>query len=213
MQKIRGAALLAATALAVSGLAACGDEGEPTESSSTASPSAPEKSSTASSRAPEKSSTTQPTGSSTSAAGRGSGEGEVAELPAVAKKRTKDGAIAFNIFYQLRMGEALRTGETGTLKKYSKDCKPCTEYIRQTDADTARGVKMDKNPNGVGRTSATRQGDGGYKVSVTINADEYHEVMPDGSSGRTAKAITYTVETNTQWHDGHWVIQDSDLVE
>lgn len=213
VQTTRGVALLAASVLAMSGLAACGDEGgDAAESSSkTASPSAPEKESGSEESGSEEaseSSTSEASGSSEPA-----GDDEVAELPAAAKKQTKAGAVAFNEFYQEQMGEALKTGRVETLKEYSQGCDACDEYVRDTERATSRGVKMDKNPNVIGDTSATKRVDSGYKVTVEVKAKEYQEVLSDGSRGRKADAVTYTIATDTQWSEGHWVIRDSVIVE
>lgn len=197
MQKIRGAALLAATALAASGLAACGGEGEPAESSSTASPSAPETSSEAS-------------GSDTSGSSDGGGEGEVAELPAAAKKQTKEGAIAFNEFYWEARGEALKSGKTDVISAFSADaCEPCSAYIDTTNENAKRGVTMNKNPNTVHVTNASKRVDSGYKVTVQIEADKYHEVKREGGVGRSADPLNMEIVTDTRWVGGHWVINDS----
>lgn len=221
MQKTRGAALLAATLVAVCGLAACGDEGsEASASSSTASPSAPEKE--ASSEASESDSggsepeTSSPDSSELEASDgedESESDGEVTELPAAAKKKTKAGAIAFNEFYQRQMGEALKTGHVESLRKYSQNCEVCDEYISETERTSARGVKMDKNPNQIGKSTATKRVDSGYKVTVEVKAKEYQEVLSDGSRGRKADAVTYTIATNTQWSGGHWVIRDSVIIE
>ncbi|HIZ97491.1 MAG TPA: hypothetical protein H9805_02805 [Candidatus Janibacter merdipullorum] len=207
MQMIRGTAALAAGVLMVGGMAACGDEGEPEASSSTASPSEVE---------PSSSSDSSDSGSSSSSSGSSEtqGEGKVAELPEAAKKQTKAGAIAFNEFYQDQMGEALKTGKTETLEKFSHDaCDVCDEYIRETEKSTARGITMDKNPNRIGESTATARSDNGYKVTVEVQAAEYQEVLKDGSRGRSADAVTYTVATDTQWTGDHWVIRDSVIVE
>lgn len=202
MQKTRGAALLAATALAVVGLAACGDEGEPGEASSTASPSAVGGESSSDS--------TSSSGSSSSGA---DGDREVAELPEAAQKKTKAGAIAFNEFYQQQAGEALKTGRTETLERYAYDCTVCATYRKRISDRTAKGITIDKNPNSVGQATATKRSDGGYKVTLTVIADEYHEVLEDGSKGRTADSVTYTLTTDTQWHNEHWVIHDSVIIK
>lgn len=196
MQKIRGAALLAATALAASGLVACGGEEEPAESSSTASPSAPETSSEAS-------------GSDTSGSSDGGGEGEVAELPAAAKKQTKEGAIAFNEFYQHQLGESLRTGDTATIEEYTHDCDVCENFNEKTKANRSKGITMDRNPYSAHNVTATPRVDSGMKVSMTVKSSGYSEVLADDSKGREAEPTSYKLVTDTQWHDGHWVIHDT----
>lgn len=198
MQKTRGAALLAATALAVGGLAACGDEGEPGEASSTASPSAVGGESSSDS--------TSSSGSSSSGA---DGDREVAELPEAAQKKTRAGAIAFNEFYQQQLGEALKSGSTTTLKKYTNDCDVCENFIQKTEDNDAEGITMDRNPYSAHNLSATARDDGGMKVTLKVKSSGYHEVLADGSKGRSADETSYTLVTDTQWHEGHWVIHDS----
>lgn len=221
MQKTRGAALLAATLVAVCGLAACGDEGsEASASSSTASPSAPEKE--ASSEASESDSggsepeTSSPDSSELEASDgedESESDGEVTELPAAAKKKTKAGAIAFNEFYQVQVGEALKTGSTTTLEKHSSDCQFCDGMIQRVKDHAEKGVHMNKNPNTVRDLSATKRKDGGYRVEMTIDASEYHEVLPDGSKGRSADALSMTVVTDTQWENGGWVMHEQARTE
>lgn len=209
VQKTRGAALLAATALVMSGLAACGDEGGPGETSSTASPSAEDPSSSETSS----SSGDASSGSDSSSSSAGGGEGEVAELPAAATKKTKAGAIAFNEFYQRQAGEALKTGQTDLLKQMAYDCDVCDTYRKKISDRAAKGITMSKNPNSVGKASATPRTDGGYRVTITIQAEEHHEVLKDGSAGRTAKAVTYTLTTDTQWRGGQWEVHDSVIIK
>lgn len=53
------------------------------------------------------------------------GEGKVAAPPKEARAHTEEGAIAFSEWYQLQMGEALKTAESATLRSYSQDCAVC----------------------------------------------------------------------------------------
>lgn len=197
MQKTRGAALLAATALAVGGLAACGDEGEPGEASSTASPSAVGGESSSDS--------TSSSGSSSSGA---DGDREVAELPEAAQKKTKAGAIAFNEFYFTETGRALHTGNPEALEIYSEGCVVCDTLVQSIRADAQKGINMDRNPYTVDSSSARKRSDSGYRVELNLKVSEYSEVLKDGSKGRTAKAMSMTVVSDTQWHDGHWEMHD-----
>ena len=96
MQSTRGAAILAAVAVLTGGLAACADDSEPEESTTTASPIDPSKSSSTSSDSSSSSES-----SSESSTSSTSGEGKVAELPEEAKAQTKEGAIAFNEWYHV----------------------------------------------------------------------------------------------------------------
>ena len=209
VQKTRGAALLAATALVMSGLAACGDEGGPGETSSTASPSAEDPSSSETSS----SSGDASSGSDGSSSSAGGGEGEVAELPAAATKKTKAGAIAFNEFYQDQLGEALKTGNVAALEEYTASCDVCDNFIEKTEANKVKGVTMDRNPYSTHDASASNRPDSGFKVTLTVDSTGYREVLSDGSKGRQAKKTSYKVTTDTQWHEGHWVIRDSVIVE
>ena len=209
MQKTRGAALLAATALVMSGLAACGDEGEPGEATSTASPSAEDPSSSETSSSSGETSS----GSQDSSSSAGGGGDEVAELPDPATKKTKAGAIAFNEFYQDQLGEALKTGNIASLEKYTDACDVCDNFIEKTEANKAKGVTMDQNPYSTHDASASNRSDGGFKVTLTVDSKGYREVLSDGSKGRQAKKTSYKVATDTQWHEGHWVIRDSVIIE
>ena len=209
MQMIRGAAALTAGVLMVGGLAACGDEGEPEESSSTASPSEVERTSSS------EPSSSSGSGSSSSSSGSSEtqGEGKVAELPKAAKKRTKEGAIAFNKFYQEQLGEALTSGNTATLKEYTHECVTCDDFIKATEKDKAKGVTMDRAPYSAHKLQATTRDDGGMRVSLLVKSTGYREVLKDGSAGRSADPTSFTLVTDTQWHDGHWVIHDTVITE
>ncbi len=210
MQTTRGVALLTASVLAMSGLAACGDEGgDAGESpSSTASPSAPEKES--SSGAPEDESSTSEASESS---GSSSGGDEVAELPEAAKKQTKAGAIAFNEFYFSHSGEALHSGKTKSLERFSDGCDVCDSFVEGIQADAKRGTKMNRNPYTVENASARKRPDGGYRVEIQLNVAKYSEVLKDGSQGRTADSTSMTVVTDTQWVDGEWKMRDQVRVQ
>lgn len=199
MLKIRGAALVAATALVMGGVAGCGDEGEPAESSSTVSPSAV-----------EPSSSSEGSGSSTSSSGSSGpeGDGDVVELPAAAEERTKEGAIAFNKFYFAETGRALTTGKTDHLRKYSDNCLACDDFLKTVDQATADGTRMNRNPTSVAEVSAKRRSDSGYRVELEIRESAYYEVLKDGSKGRTADAASLTLVTDTQWTGQGWVMRD-----
>ena len=211
MQKTRGTALLAASLLVMGGLSACGDEGSGTDesSSTTASPSAPEKESSL--EAPEESSTSEASDSSESS--ESGGDDEVAELPAAAKKQTKAGAIAFNEFYFHHSGEALHSGETESLESFSDGCGVCDSFAEGIQADAKKGINMDRNPYVVDGASARKRSDGGYRVELQLNVAKYHEVLEDGSKGRTADSTSMTVVTDTQWTDGAWTIRDQVRVQ
>lgn len=211
MQKTRGVALLAASFLAMSGLAACGDEGGESESSSsTASPSAPEKESTseASASGDASESSSAETSESESSGGESEGGGEVVELPAAAKKQTKAGAIAFNEFYWEQVGESYKTGNPYVFDTYTRDCAVCDNIAGKVrDADDA-GTHMDKNPYSTRDSSATARKDSGFRVELTVDIEEYHEVLEDGSTGNAVESGAFTTVSDTQWIGGQWEIRD-----
>lgn len=214
MQKTRGTALLAASLLVMGGLSACGDEGgEASESSSTASPSAPEKTSSSESSDSESDSSASETSEASGSGSSGSEGGEVAELPAAAKKQTKAGAIAFNEFYQEQLGESLKSGDTATVEKYTHKCGACDNFNEQTEANMSRGITMDRNPYSVHNLTATPRTDSGMKVAMTVKSSGYREVLADGSKGRKADPTSYKLISDTQWHDGHWVIRNTVIVK
>ena len=204
MQKTRGAALLAATALVMSGLAACGDEGGPGETSSTASPSAEDPSSSETSS----SSGDASSGSDGSSSSAGGGEGEVAELPAAATKKTKAGAIAFNEFYWEQVGVAYTTGNPYVLEEYTDDCAVCDNIAGKIRADRKKGTHMNKNPYSVHKTAASPRSDSGFRVQLTVEVEKYHQVLKDGSQGKTIRPQSLTVVSDTRWADGQWEIRD-----
>lgn len=199
MHTMRGIAVLAAASMALTGLAACGGDVEPKVSTSTKSPRTP----VGGGRA------TDAAGSSSTPDANGA---TTLELPEQAKPKSEAGAIAFNEFYYEEKGNALKTGKTDLLQRYAENCEVCDEYIRIVDESTSQGIKMDKNPNEVRDVSAKERTDGGYRVELTIDASAYHEILPNGSTGRTAEALTYTAVTDTQWVNGHWTLHDWVLI-
>ena len=201
MHTTRGAALLAAAALTVSGLAACGDEGEPTESSSTASPSAVGDDSSSESSSGS-------TSSSSSESKDTKGDGKVVELPAAAKKHTKAGAIAFNEFYWEQVGKAYLTGNPYVLETYTKGCAVCDNIAGDIRKDKADGIHMSKNPYSVHDSSATPRSDSGFRVQLTVDISKYHQILKDGSKGSVIKAGSMTVVSDTRWTQGGWEIRD-----
>ena len=204
MQSTRGAAILAAVAVLTGSLAACGDNSEPQESTTTASPI---------DRSTNSPSSSESSSSSGSEASSPSGEGKVAELPEEAKAKTKQGAIAFNEWYQVQMGEALKTGDSSTLRAYSRGCALCDGLASRVDGYTEKGTRMNVNPNSVTKSSARERDDSGYRVEVDVHASSYHEVLKDGSMGRTADAVDMTLVSNTQWVGKQWQIQELAVVK
>lgn len=199
MQSTRGAAILAAVAVLTSGLAACGDNSEPQESTTTASPI---------DRSTESPSSSKSSSSSESETSSGDGLGDGAELPEEAKAQTKEGAMAFNEFFQVQSGEALTISDPAVVRQHSSDCPPCDAFADSVDTHAKNGTKMNRNPYTVRDVSARKRDDGGYRVQMRIDVKEYHEVLKDGSKGRTAKAMSMTMVTNTQWASDRWVIRD-----
>src|SRR5699024_8394675 len=150
--------------MAMTAVAGCGEEGGPTESTTTASPR--DKSSNSSTESPTGSSSTSP-GTSESSSGTAT-----AQLPEAATKKTKAGAIAFNEFYFVESGRALTTGETAPLEKYSQGCAPCDDFLQIVEEATADGIRMNKNPTSVREATAKPRSDSGYRVELNINESE-----------------------------------------
>lgn len=203
MQTIRGAALLVAGALMVSGLAACGGEGEPEESSSTASPSAVEPSSSESSESSGSGSSSPSPGSSGA-----QGDGEVIELPTAAKKHTKEGAITFNEFYWEQVGESYVTGNPYVLEAYTNDCAVCDNIAGKVRQDREDGVSTRKNPYSVRKSSARPRSDSGFRVELTVQINRYDRYRKSGERVGTIAAQSLTVVSDTRWSDGQWEIRD-----
>lgn len=196
----------------MTGLSACGDEGggESEAASSTASPSAPEKESSGEESSSESESSSDDASESKSSGSTGESEGgdEVAELPAAAKKQTKAGAIAFNEFYWEQVGEAYRTGNLDVFEKYTRDCAVCDNISSKVRDDDEAGTHMDKNPYSVRDSSASARTDSGFRVELTVDIEEYHEVLKDGSTGDSVESASFTTVSDTQWRDGQWEIRD-----
>lgn len=196
MHTTRGAALLAAAALTVSGLAACGDEGEPSESSSTASPSAVGDDSSTDSSASES--------GSTSASGENSSDSPD-DFPASAKKKTKEGAAAFGKFYFLEYGEAAHTGDTSVIESIdSSDCLVCSNGVEEIEADKKKGFTRSKNPYTVRQVQATKRPDEGYKVSMKVKVAAHHRLDSKGEPNGDIDATSYTMTQHVVWENGQW---------
>lgn len=203
MQSTRGAAILAAVAVLTGGLAACGDDSEPEESTTTASPIDPSKSSSTSSDSSSSSES-----SSESSTSSTSGEGKVAELPEEAKAQTKEGAIAFNEWYQMQMGEALKTADSATLRAYSEGCAVCDGLGDVADDFNQRDVRASKNPYAVAEgTTIRKRDDGGYRVEMDVKNSSYREVGADGAKGPEIQPVSMTIVSNTQWTSNGWQIR------
>ena len=197
MRPTRGAAILATAAVLIGGLTACGED-EPTEPTSTTA--SPIDKGTESS-----SSTSDGASSSTSVT--------AAQPPPAAQEHTKAGAIAFNKFYFTQIGEALHSGNPETIEAYSDGCPVCENVAEGVREDAERGIRMNRNPYTPTDLSASKRSDGGYRVELTVDVAEYHEVDEEGSKGRTADAISLQVVTDTRWKDGQWVMRDQVRVQ
>lgn len=199
MRKTRGAALLAATALAVSGLAACGDEGEPAGSSSTASPSAVGRSSSESSGSESSSSSTPAKDT----------KGLPGDFPTAAKERTKEGAAAFGKYYLLEFGDATHTGDTSAIEYMdASDCLVCSNGVEDIQTDAEKGFTRNKNPYTVSQVKATKRPDEGYKVSMEVEVAAHHRLDSSGEPNGDIKATSYTMTQHVVWTDGQWRMSD-----
>ncbi|SMC57217.1 hypothetical protein SAMN06296429_105167 [Janibacter indicus] len=199
MQSTRGAAILAAVAVLTGGLAACGDDSEPQESTTTASPI------DRSTDSPSSSESSSSSGSETSSA---SGEGKVAKLPEEAQAKTKEGAIAFNEWYLTQVGESLKTADSTTVRAYSSDCAFCDEIAKTADQFAKDGITADKNPYSLQVQSAKARTDSGYRVEVLLNISEYRKVASDGRRGPAVKPSSITLVTNTKQSAEGWRIHE-----
>ncbi|MGO1166255.1 MAG: DUF6318 family protein [Janibacter sp.] len=200
MHTTRGAALLAAAALTVSGLAACGDEGEPTESSSTASPSAVGDGSSSESSSDSES-------SSSSESQDTKGDGKAVELPAAAKKHTKAGAEAFGKYYHQAYGDAAESGDISAIKELrDSGCKACLAGEKQISDDAKQGWKRDRNPYSYQGLKATKRSDSGHKVTMTVKAKKHYRVDEEGEPNATVDPVSFTLDEHVVWRNGQWVM-------
>lgn len=199
VRKTRGAALLTATALAVTGLAACGDEGGQAESSTTASPSAASESST---EATGSESSSSPSSSSAVTSGE-----EVTELPAAAKSKTQAGAAAFGQYYHEAYGDAAESGDASIIETLrSPECKACLAGEKQIKDDAKKGWHRDTNPYSHSGVKATKRPDEGYKVTMTVKATKHHRLNEDGEPNAKVDATSFTLDEHVAWRSGRWVM-------
>lgn len=200
----RPAALMAATCLAISGLSACAGQGDGEETSSTTVSPLPGDSTTSSSS----SSTSSTSSSSTSTKG-----GDAApELPAAAKKHTKDGAVAFAKFYWDEGGEALKSGDTKTISALSaNECKVCQTYIDGIEKDAKKGLHADINPTQIGTSKVTEQTENraDYVVTLEANDKRYHLVDSQGKSTGQADPVAYDIQIYVDWEGSRWKVVDT----
>ena len=203
MQSTRGAAILAAVAVLTGGLTACGDDSEPQESTTTASPI------DRSTDSPSSSESSSSSGSETSS---GDGSGDDAELPddlpAEARKNTKEGAAAFGEYYYDAMADADHTGDTSDLRLLALDtCSPCKQAVTDIEADAKKGQTRSENPNTLTKVQASERPDSGYKVSMNVDVKPHH-VYENGEIVSDVEATNYTLTQHVTWQDGKWQISD-----
>lgn len=204
MQSTRGAAILAAVAVLTGGLAACGDDSEPQESTTTASPI------DRSTDSPSSSESSSSSGSETSS---GDGSGDDAELPddlpAEARKNTKEGAAAFGEYYYDALGEAALSGETSDLEMLEgKGCGVCATARENILEDAKKGWTRSKNPYSMTNVKATKRPDVGFKVSMDVAVAPHTRVDDKGKANGHVKATQYTLSEHVEWRDGRWQMLD-----
>lgn len=206
------------------GLAGCGGGEEPTEPTTTVSPRTPvgqgktnEASQGKTSDASGSESSSESTGkssSSTSGEGGGgsdssAGAGELPEdLPAVATKRTKEGAAAFGKAYQNEVGEASKSGDPSRLEKMATSkCPPCTQVVQDIRKDAEKGRVRSENPYSVSGLQATKRPDSGYKVSMDVDVAK-HRGLEDGKPYGTIDATQFHLTEHVIWRGGRWQVAD-----
>ena len=204
MQSTRGAAILAAVAVLTGGLAACGADSEPQESTTPASPI---------DRSTDSTSSSESSSSSGSETSSGDGSGDDAELPddlpPEARENTKEGAAAFGEYYLLTYGDAAKTGDVQDLQILAaKDCSVCMKAEQGIQDDKAKGWKRDKNPYTIIKSSATKRPDAGYKVRMDVSVAKHHRIDSDGDVNADIDATEYTVTEHVVWVDGRWQMMD-----
>ena len=202
MQSTRGAAILAAVAVLTGGLTACGDDSEPQESTTTASPI------DRSTDSPSSSESSSSSGSETSS---GDGSGGDAELPddlqAEARENTKEGAAAFGEYYHTAFGDAAESGDTQLIESLrSPDCKACIAGEKQISDDKAKGWVRDSNPYSFSKLSATKRPDEGYKVTMDVKAKKHYRVDASGKRNATVKPVSFDLTQHVIWTGDHWTM-------
>ncbi len=220
----RGAALLAAAVVA-SGLTGCGGGEEPTEPTTTVSPRTPVgqgKTSDASQGetsepSGSKSSGEATDGSSTTSGGEGdassdssAGAGALPEdIPAVATKRTEEGAAAFGKYYYNEFGEAARTGDVEVIGLLGgEDCQICVASVKKISKDAKKGWVRSENPYTISQVEATKRPDKGYKVAMHVDVRAHHRLDANGDPNGKIDAVEYTLTEHVIWREGRWQIAD-----
>lgn len=203
MQSTRGAAILAAVAVLTGGLTACGDDSEPEESTTTASPI---------DRSTESPSSSKSSSSSESETSSGDGSGDGAELPddlpPEARKNTKEGAAAFGEYYYEAVGEASHSGVTTDLAPLGDDeCTPCSKVVSNIEQDAAKGQTRSAKPCSLSNVKAAERPDQGFKVSMTVDVKAHHVYENDKIIGDVEKT-QYMLTEHVVWSGGRWHIAD-----
>lgn len=198
VQFTRGASALAATALLVTGLSACGDD--PDEPPITLSSSSDDSTSSSSSS------------SSSSSASSSSTSSDVDlpdDIPAAALENTKAGAAAFGEYYYLKFGEATHTGKTTDIKKLgASNCKICSNSVTSIEADAAKGWTRSENPYSMSNVKAQKRPDEGYKVSMDVKVSAHKREDASGKENGHIKATAYTLTEHVIWQSGRWQVKD-----
>lgn len=202
----RPAALMAATCLAISGLSACAGQGEGEETSSTTVSPLPGDSTTSSS-----SSATSSTSSSSSST---KGGDAAPELPAAAKKHTKEGAVAFAKFYWEETGRAQESGDTNGLSELiSPDCTVCHSLIDDIDKDHDKGIHADRSPTKVTLALIATTTDGKSDEAATLNVtDQAHNFVDGAEAVGHVKETKYKSIVYVDWDEGSWVVVDTFII-
>ncbi|UTT67284.1 DUF6318 family protein [Janibacter sp. CX7] len=190
-------------AVLTGGLAACGDDSEPEESTTTASPiDASKSSSTSSDSSSSSESSSEPSTSSDDPS-------LPDDMPAEAREETKEGAAAFGEYFLLAYGDAAKSADTTVFQTLgASDCSVCATAIKNIEADKAKGWKKDKNPYTVRRAVATKRPDEGYKVVLDVTVASHHRIDSKGVSNGDVNATSYTVTEHVSWADGRWQVKD-----
>lgn len=197
MQSQRAAAVCAAIALMTGGLAACGDD-EPTEPTSTASPISVDKSTSSTS-------SSSPASETSTSAG---GEDLPKDLPAAARKETKEGAAAFGKYYQTAFGDATASGDTNGIEAMrSEACNACLAGEKQINDDKQKGWVRSTNPYSISKVVATKRPDSGYKVSMNVRAKKHFRVDKSGKSNAVVKPVQFTLSQHVVWNEGSWTME------
>lgn len=197
VQSTRGPAICAAIALMAGGLAACGED-EPTEPTTTASPISVDTESPSSSSS---TSTSSPTSSA-------DGADLPSDLPAAARKETKEGAAAFGKYYYEAMGDASHSGKTDELVKLSAEsCPPCEQVIKDIESDAKINRTRGEDPYRFTNLKASKRPDEGFKVSMNVQVLA-HKVYENGKVIGSVDPRKYKLTEHVVWSKGQWQVSD-----